>query len=66
MFGGCSNLKRMEVYFTEWSNNDIATYNWLSGVSTLGHFYCYKELLENVSNEELRNSSRIPKGWTIV
>jgi hypothetical protein len=43
MFGMCAKLNTVKVGFTEWSNNnDISTYNWLSGVALKGTFWCSK------------------------
>jgi hypothetical protein len=42
MFGMCANLNIVKVGFMEWSENDISTYNWLSGVASIGTFWCYK------------------------
>jgi hypothetical protein len=42
MFGMCAKLNTVKVGFTKWSENDISTYNWLSGVASIGWFHCSK------------------------
>jgi hypothetical protein len=40
MFGECSSLKHVKAYFV--NDDDLNTYNWLSGVNTEeGEFECY-------------------------
>ena len=60
MFNNYENLKELKVHFTEWSDDNHATENWVSGVKSSGTFYKPKAL------PEIFDESHIPVGWTVV
>ena len=60
MFTLCSSLKEVRIAAT--TTADRALYNWLSGVSATGDFYCDP----NATIFPTDSASGIPKGWTRV
>ena len=60
MFNNCQYLSKLKVHFTEWSDDNHATENWVSGVKSSGTFYKPKAL------PEIFDESHIPVGWTVV
>lgn len=62
MFMQCSALKSLVVGLTDWNfNGSQAFYNWLTGASATGTFYCPSAL-----DISVRDVSHIPEGWTVV
>ena len=57
MFVGCRSLKEVRISATTTAQN--ALYNWLSGVSETGDFYCKP----NATIFSTGSSSGIPSGW---
>ena len=57
MLKGCSNLKEVRISATTTATN--ALYNWLSGVSATGDFYC-----DPNATIFPTGTSGIPSGWT--
>lgn len=58
MFSGCQSLKEVRIAATKTATN--ALYNWLSGVSATGDFYCDP----NATIFPADSASGIPQNWT--
>ena len=70
MFYGCTSLKHLKVYFTNWDGYGVYIrpwdgykgYSlWLEDVSSTGVFECPSAL-----DCSVRDASHVPAGWTIV
>jgi hypothetical protein len=55
-----SRVKSIRVGFTNWASAELATQDWVNGVSPTGTFYKPSALPEEYG------ASRIPEGWTVV
>ena len=58
MFYGCSNLKSINVAFTDWGDGS-ATPDWVADVAAKGNFECPEGL------EVRYGDSFIPSGWRV-
>ena len=60
MFKNCQSLSSINVNFTEWDDENNATFYWNQGVAVSGTFY--KPSALSAINDE----SHIPANWTVV
>lgn len=64
MFWACSNLREINVHFTDWQRNDRLVINpndfWVRSVAETGTFYCHSSLPQQF------DENHIPVGWTVV